>query len=157
MPQPPTETWIQQVMEEHRQLKELLAELRAFLEQPRPEIGEDGAHPWAAELSKKLVSLHDELFRHFRYEEEGGMVEELSRNHPEQSRKIDEVVDEHPQILAEVRQLMAATLAYSVGQQPDDPSLRRRIIALLERLDRHERAETELIQSVEYQDVGAAD
>jgi hypothetical protein len=75
-------TWAQQVAEEHIELRKKIGELRDFLTIDRPAPGETGAHTWAADLAHQLVRLHDELFRHFRFEDEGGMVEEIALRHP---------------------------------------------------------------------------
>ncbi|MGB5817127.1 MAG: hemerythrin domain-containing protein [Thermoanaerobaculia bacterium] len=157
MPETMTDQWVAQVLEEHEHLRELICDLKSFLEVPRPKIGEKGAHTWSSELSKRLVTLHDELFRHFRFEEEGGMVEELSVAHPRFADRIDEVVSEHPQMLKAVRNIMVDALSYSEGEKPEDPQLRRRVIAVLDQLAEHECKETDLIQRAEYRDTGAAD
>ena len=64
MPDPTTtHEWIEKVLEEHRQLNAMVADLRQFLETPRPEVGQKGAHVWSTELTSHLVRLHDALFR----------------------------------------------------------------------------------------------
>jgi cobalamin biosynthesis Mg chelatase CobN len=157
MPEVKTDQWVAQVLDEHRHLREVIAELKSFLEAPRPEIGVKGAHTWSSELSQRLVKLHDELFRHFRFEENSGMVEDLSIAHPRFADRIDKVVSEHPQMLKAVRTIMTDALSYSEGEKPEDPQLRRRILAVLDQLAEHERQETDLIQRAEYRDTGAAD
>ena len=157
MPEVKTDQWAARVLEEHEHLRELIGDLKSFLETPRPEVGVKGAHTWSSELSQRLVKLHDELFRHFRFEEEGGMVEELSIAHPRFADRIGKVVSEHPQMLKAVRTIMTDALCYSEGECPEDPGLRRRVLAVLDQLDEHERNETDLIQRAEYRDTGAAD
>lgn len=157
MPEVKQAQWIDQVRAEHRKLGELVDELRGFVEQSRPDPGEKGSHTWASELSSKLVRLHDELFRHFRFEEQGGMVEDLTVAHPRAAPEVDLVLQDHKEILSELRRLMTSTLAYSEGLEPEDPALRRRVTALLDHLHEHERVETDLIQRLEYRDTGAAD
>jgi len=152
-----TPSWAQQVLDEHRELREKVAELQEFLKRPRPEPGESGAHTWAAALSRRLVKLHDELVRHFRFEDEGGMAEDIARRHPRAANAIDEIVGEHPALLRRVRRLMNVTLTYSEGRRPEDPSLRRRVAELLDRLERHERAETEMIHRLACDDIGIGD
>jgi hypothetical protein len=152
-----TQRWLEQVMQEHRDLSELVGELQRFLDQPRPDIGEKGFHTWAANLSERLVRLHDKLFRHFRHEEEGGMQEELLQRHPRAERQIGEVMGEHPEMLAEIRALMLDALSYSEGTVPPEPALRQRLLRILDQLHKHEQAETELIQRLEYRDIGSLD
>ena len=157
MPEVITDEWAAQVLEEHEHLRELIADLKSFLEAPRPKVGEKGAHTWSSELSSRLVKLHDELFRHFRFEEEGGMVEDLTLAHPRFSDRIEDVVAEHPRMLKAVRDIMVDALAYSEGEKPEDPQLRRRVLTVLDELHEHEKKETDLIQRAEYRDTGAAD
>jgi len=157
MPETMTDQWAAQVLEQHRYLGELIDDLRSFLEAPRPKIGVKGAHTWSSELSQRLVKLHDELFRHFRFEEEGGMVEELTVAHPRFADRVDEIVAEHPQMLKAVRTIMTDALSYSEGEKPEDPQLRRRVLAVLDQLAEHECKETDLIQRAEYRDTGAGD
>lgn len=149
------QSWAQQVLEEHRELSRKIFELRRFLEPARPEVGSQGAHSWAAELAGRLVALHDELFRHFRFEDEGGMAEDISTSHPRATAKIEVLVNEHPLFLRETRLLMEETLTYSEGRTPDVPALRHSVKALLDRLQLHEQEENHLIQSLEYRDLGA--
>jgi hypothetical protein len=157
MPEVMTDAWARQVMEEHRELRAKIARLREFLAEPRPEARARGAHTWATELSSLLTTLHDELFRHFRLEDECGMVEDVSTAHPRAAREIERIVDEHPRMLEEAREIVGLALTYSAADAPIDIPLRRRVTALLDWLEKHEREETDLIQRVEYRDTGAAD
>lgn len=152
-----TREWIDEVMQQHAHLRSAVAEMKDFACEARPEVGETGYHTWAAELSKRLVTLHDELFRHFRYEEQAGVMEELTLSHPEAASKLEDILEEHPKLLRKTRSLIADVLSYSEGRSVEDPRLRRRICRLLDALHQHEREETALIQRLEYRDVGVAD
>lgn len=149
--------WIQQVLEEHRQLEAAIAALRSFLEQPRPEIGDEGAHEWSARLSRDLVDLHHLLVRHFRYEEDGGMMKDLSRKHPRANRWVEDLVGEHGVLLQEIRAIIEKVMAYDEGRPPDDPAIRRRLSDLFDRLHKHDQTETALIQRLEYEELGSGD
>jgi len=135
----------------------MIAELREFLREPRPAPGAKGAHTWSSGLAQWLVKLHDGLFRHFRYEEESGMAEDITLRHPRRSSEIERLIGEHPQMLAEIKMLMTEALDYSEGHLLDDPALRTRLEAVLDTLDAHERAETALVQRAELQEVGVGD
>ena len=148
---------MERILEEHRQLRQMVSELRDFLDQPRPAVGQPGAHSWAAELSQWLVKLHDGLFRHFRYEEQSGMVEDITMLHPRRTAEIEGLITEHREMLSEIKQLMTEALDYSEGQLLDDPSLRTRLIALLDQFAEHERTETDLVQRAALQEVGTGD
>lgn len=152
-----SDNWMETVLEEHRQLRQMIAELREFLRQPRPVAGEPGAHTWASDLAQWLVKLHDGLFRHFRYEEQSGMAEDITIRHPRTSSEVDRLMGEHPQMLADVRTLMAEALDYSEGHDLEDPALRMRVEKVLDQLVEHECAETKLIQLSELLEVGVGD
>ena len=145
------------VLEEHRELRGKVTELRQFLDNPRPEVGKRGSHTWAAGLSQQLVMLHDQLFRHFRFEDEGGLVEEISFRHPRAANAIQELCGDHAQMLRRLRGLMGEALDYSEGRTPEDPALRHHVSDLLDHLEEHEREETDLIERLEFEDIGAAD
>lgn len=157
MVQAVSEEWMEQVLAEHRYLREAVDETQEFLDSPRPSVGEKGSHTWAVELSQRLVHLHDELFRHFRFEEQAGVIEDLTVHHPEAARELSIVLGEHPEMLREIRQITSDVLAYSDGEKPENPRLRRRVGTLLETLRKHEHHETHLIQRLEYRDIGVAD
>ena len=149
--------WIQQVLAEHRQLEASIAALRGFLEQPRPAIDDDGARNWSARLSKDLVELHHLLVRHFRYEEDGGMMTDLSAKHPRAERWVDDLVAEHRDLLHDIRSITEAVMYYGEGRQPENPAIRRRLNELFDRLHAHDRTETELIQRLEYEELGSGE
>ena len=135
----------------------MITVIGAFVEQPRPGAGDPGGHAWAVDLSKLLVTLHDKLVGHFHHEEQGGLFETLASREPGAIRQIDRLKGEHGEILDHVRELMSGALKYSEGAPTDDPHLRQRVTAVLDRLGAHEIAETELMQIVEYRDLGTGD
>ena len=149
--------WIQRVLEEHRQLNGMVADLRTFLERPRPELGQTGAHTWSTELTERLVRLHEALYRHFQEEEEGGMMEDLTESHPRAAGPVQALVDEHGEILRGLRRCTAWAMEYSEGRAPADAALRRRLGRILDCLHRHELDETDLIQRLEYEELGLGD
>jgi len=152
-----THEWIEKVLEEHRQLNAMVADLRLFLEEPRPEAGQKGAHVWSTELTRRLVRLHDALFRHFREEEEGGMMEELTEAHPRATGAVESLVHDHEEILRDLRHCTAGAMQYSEGTGPTDAAPRRRLVQILDCLHKHEVAETDLIQRLEYEEIGPGD
>lgn len=149
--------WGQQVREAQDGLRRKVIELREFLKMPRPAPGDEGAPAWAETLSQQLTAFHDEVCRRFRLEEEGGMVEDISRHHPRAATAAEQLAGEHPELVNDVRWLMKETLVYSTGGRPEDQALRRRTTELLDCLDEHERAETEMVHSLECDDVGGGE
>ena len=146
-----------QVLAEHRELRALLTHLEGFTEQPRPEIGNDGFHRWAANLSKGLVELHDKLFRHFRFETASGVFDELVKLHPRGAKPLQELQLQHPRLLKEVRELVHSSLRYSQGDEPANPRLRKRLKEILTLLSNHEDCESELLTRLLGRDIGAVD
>ena len=61
---------------------------------------------------------------------------------------------QHPAILKELLDLIQAFLAYSQGEEPDDPRLRKRLEKALLQLTHHEESETDLIQCLHGLDLG---
>ena len=149
--------WVESVLEQHRHLQAVVADLEIFLDEPRPRTGVKGSHSWAVELSQRLLSLHDEFFRHFRFEEETDAMAEMLESHPEAAFKLKEVLDEHPEMLSQLRRIVSDVLSYSEGVRPEDPKIRRRLNDLLGAFRRHEEEENHLFQRLEYRDLGAAD
>lgn len=143
-----------QALREHLDLKGQVEALNAYLDEPRPDLGEKGYHSWAAGLSGRLVKLHDLLFRHFRHEEESRLFDELAERHPNSAGKLDSLKSDHGAFLTELRELTEASLLYSEGKEPPDPRLRRRVSAFLERAGSHEREETKLIRNLLGRDLG---
>jgi len=145
------------ILQQHTELRDLNAQLREFLEPPRPEVGRPGSHTWASTLAATLTQFHDKVFRHFRDEEKSGFLDDLQQHHPHALHAIETLRHEHDRILADLRAILAATLVYSEGKPLTSPRLRRWTLALLDRLANHEREETELFQEVHYHDLGTGD
>lgn len=152
-----TQDWVDSVLQQHHQLQELVQELEIFLDEPRPDTGVKGSHSWSVALSQRLLSLHDELFRHFRFEEDEGVLQEIMENHPEAAAGLKDILEEHPEMLRQLRQIVSDVLSYSEGVTPEDPRIRKRISELLETFRQHEQEENHLFQRIEYRDTGAAD
>ena len=142
------------VLNEHAQLRALLKEIGGYLDKPRPEVGEPGSHRWAAAMSQMLTKLHHKLYLHFRTEERSGIFDEIRSQHPWAEGKVDEMKAQHPAILKELLDLIQAFLAYSQGEEPNDPRLRKRLEKALLLLTHHEESETDLIQCLHGLDLG---
>ena len=158
MPEPTKEhLWMKQILEEHRQLEASIAAMQKFLEHPRPDIDDADARDWSARLSKDLVELHHLLVRHFRYEEAGGMMTDLAEKHPRADRWVDDLVDEHRELLHDIRSITEAVMFYGEGREPKNPAIRRRLGELFDKLHKHDQMETELIQRLEYEELGSGE
>ncbi|MFQ5876676.1 MAG: hemerythrin domain-containing protein [Acidobacteriota bacterium] len=151
------DTRFDDVLEQHRELRSLIKEMKRFLDRPRPEIGQRGSHTWASTLAGDLLHLHDSVFRHFREEERSGFLEEIETRHPPAIRAIKMLRNEHDRILAELRELLGAAMIYSEGKSPESPRLRRWTLSILDRIAQHEYEETELFQELQYLNLGVGD
>lgn len=149
--------WVEQMLAEHAKLRSTLDEVRGFLAEPRPEPSTKGSHTWATEMSQHLVKLHDQLYRHFRAEEQEGMMRDLATRYPRAWRRVEVMLGEHAVILSEMRQLMSSAMEYGEGIRPENARLRKRLTSVLERLSAHEEGETELMQRMLYNDIGVGD
>jgi hypothetical protein len=150
-------TSFDKVLEEHRELRRLIQELRRFLEGPQPEITEEDSHSWAADLMDRLVKLHRKLFPHFREEDRSGVLEELAERFPRALRTVQTLQAEHAQLLGELRGIVTAAMIYAEDKLPPENDLRGRTLRLIDQLTRHEEAETDLIQRLYYEDLGGGD
>jgi len=151
------EPWVDEMLAEHRALHESIDEVRDFLAQPRPAVGQKGSHTWAAMLSQHLVALHDQLFRHFRAEEQDGMMRDLAERYPRAWKRVEVMIGQHAKILADMRTLMSSAMEYADGIPPSDPRLRQKLRKVLDELKAHEEAEIDLIQRMYYNDIGTGD
>ncbi len=149
--------WVNQMLDEHDELRETLSEVRDFLVAPRPDPGAEGFHRWATAMSKQLIDLYDGLFRHFRSEEDCGVFTDLMRRYPRSSQRVESLRAEHAVLLDDLRELMKEVMEYSAGIAVEEPQIRRKLENIMQRLDAHESAETELMQRMLYNDLGGGD
>jgi CBS domain protein/hemerythrin HHE cation binding domain-containing protein len=133
------------ILEEHRQLRLRLDELRAFLKRPRPEPGSSKAKVWGTELAQQLQQVHDLITAHFHAEERCGALDELAHQHPWAFASILKLQEDHRHIIDQMRGILAAAMVYAEGRTPESPQLRRRTAAVLDELLQHEMREGDLI------------
>ncbi len=152
-----TKNRFEAILEQHEDLRDVVAAMKGFLDQPRPEPGQRGSHTWANRLAGDLLDLHDKVYRHFREEERSGFLEEMETKHPPALRDIQMLRNEHDRILCDLRELLVASVLYSEGKRPESPRLRRWTLSILDRIAQHEYDETELFQKLQYLNLGVGD
>ena len=108
-------------------------------------------------MARQLTRLHDRISRHFRSEERSEFLDEISPRRPHIARSIETLQQDHGRILLDLEAIREAAAVYAEGREPEEPQLRRRTLAVLDRIAHHEHAETELLQRALYEDRGAAD
>ena len=146
-----------QVMEQHRELRALAADLREFLRIERPELGDAAGTQWASELAARLLNLHTKLYAHFRHEESSGFMDRLMQRFPRATHSVESLAKEHDWMLRDLNAILSAAIVYSEGKRPQNPHLRRWVLSLLDELNRHEREENDLFQRLLYEEIGVGD
>ena len=152
-----TDAGFEQVLEEHRELRGLVAEMRQFLEQPRPPVASPQAPTWAGDLADRLVLFHDKANKHFRAEERSGFLDQLANAKPSATRVVVQLQAEHDRILGDLRSILEASMVYARNTEPERASLRRWTGVVLDRFEQHEHDETELTQDLVCDDFGVGD
>jgi hypothetical protein len=148
---------IEELLMEHRQLVRAIEETKEILKQLRPEAGSKSSHGWGNTMALQLTRLHARVSRHFRSEEQSEFLEDLYPKRPHVARSIETLQQDHERILGDLHAIREAAALYAEGKEPDEPQLRRRTLAVLDRIAHHEHAETELLQRALYEDRGNAD
>jgi hypothetical protein len=133
--------YVEHLIAEHRRLHRMLRLARAAL------VGSGGPDRDAtcADIVRVLRQVRDELEHHFAHEESGGCLDEAVSNSPSLSAEARRIEAEHPQLLANVDQLIAQALDcdQSVEKQV---ALGRGFDDLCRQLDAHEAAENVLLR-----------
>jgi len=152
-----TGTGFEQVLDEHRELRASVAELRRFLEKPRPPVSSPQAHSWAGGLADRLVAFHDKASKHFRAEERSGYLDRLATARPGAARMAAQLLTEHDRILADLRSVLEASMVYARNKEPECANLRRWTATVLDRFEQHEHDENDLTQDLLCADYGVGD
>jgi hypothetical protein len=154
---PEVSTTFDRVLDQHATLRGMVAELREYLKNPRPNLDSRECETWAQCLAESLTVLHGKVLGHFREEERSGFLDDLEDKHPRATHAIESLRRDHDRILAEFRAILSAVMVYSEGHQPANPQIRRWVSSLLDQLTSHEQEETELFQGLQYQELGEGD
>lgn len=141
----------EQLQQEHQMIGAAAQELKDLVERPLSPHEERSS--WVNLVRDSLLSLGSHLKTHFAFEEFGGFMEEVVGASPNASPQVERLKQDHQTILAESERLcrMARRGSSEISQ------LRKKILHLLELLNRHEHAENELVQRVLMDDLGTTD
>ena len=139
------------VLAEHRELFQLISQAKsAFNDSGRP-------------LSKRrefalatIETLRTHLADHFAQEEEGGFLEEAVTRVPRLGRRMEEILRQHPPLLAELDSLTAA-LADSHLTAADWKDVAQQFETFVGHLQAHERSENAVVQEGYNEDLGLGD
>ena len=144
----------EQLQQEHQMIGAAAKELKDLVERP---VGPHEEEPsnWLNSVRDSLLSLSSHLKTHFAFEEFGGFMEEVVCASPNASPQVERLKQDHQTILAESERL--CRMARRGSSSSETSQLRKKILHLLELLNRHEHAETELVQRVLTDDLGTTD
>ena len=137
----------EQLQQEHQMIGAAAKELKDLVERP--------ASNWLNSVRDSLLSLGSHLKTHFAFEEFGGFMEEVVCASPNASPQVERLKQDHQTILAESEKL--CRMARAGSPFSETLQLRKKILHLLELLNRHEHAENELVQRVLMDDLGTTD
>ena len=139
------------VLAEHRELFQLISQAKlAFNDTGRPlPKRREYAH-------RRLTDLRRHLHDHFQQEERGGFLEEAVTRMPRLGPRMEEILHQHPALLAELDSLTEA-LADSRLAPTDWRSIGQQFETFVGHLQAHERSENAVVQEGYNEDLGLAD
>lgn len=141
----------EQILDEHHRCMRLAGEVEALLR------GDDGS-AWAESLHERLGILREALAKHFHGEETGYLFVGLPEAHPRFGNRLDRLREEHAPMLEALDD--ARERARALGQDGgtmDAKTLRKRVLAVISMLRRHEAEENEIIYCAHWDDLGEGD
>ena len=141
----------EQLQQEHQMIGAAAKELKDLVERP---VHEEKSN-WLNSVRDSLLSLSSHLKTHFAFEEFGGFMEEVVGTSPNSSPQVERLKQDHQTILAESERL--CRVARRGSPSSETSQLRKKILHLLELLNRHEHAENELVQRILMDDLGTTD
>lgn len=139
------------VLAEHRELFQLISQAKLAFN--------DAGRPLAKrrEFALKTVeTLQEHLGEHFAQEEQGGFLEEAVTRVPRLGRRMEEILQQHPPLLAELDSLTEA-LADSHLTVADWKEIAQQFETFVGHLQAHERSENAVVQEGYNEDLGLAD
>jgi hemerythrin-like domain-containing protein len=143
-----------ELLREHEVVREITRQLELLVEEGGL-VGQDS--DWAKRLCDELSSFRRHLQRHFALEEEGGFMLEVVALLPQTSEQVEELRQEHGEILRAINELIhdSNMMAYGVGLSKAE--FRRSISRVISIIRHHEAEENQLIQRAFYGEMAAVD
>ena len=142
-----TESIGAKILSEHKDLRALLRALEQHAQRPA------GSREWAESVLAPLSELADRCSEHFRLEEQAGLHVQLRDQSPRLAFQLERLLSEHSQILEVLRKLVKNLQAQALAQGEAEP-LKERVLAAVEAVREHERAENEAMMDAYWEDLG---
>ncbi|NNE45730.1 MAG: hemerythrin domain-containing protein [Rhodothermales bacterium] len=141
------------IEEEHASLRQLMKVIGESVgRDPEGDFGE-----WKLELIWTLRDFQNELVKHFDLEEDGGFMDDVIRKAPQESKKAEVLEMEHREFLDELDSITDVLKQMNEQNTSALPTVRERVLALINKLHDHEASERDLIYTVYFQDIGVGD
>ncbi len=131
---------------QHRHLRDLLSELGTLTRNP------EGFEAAKGPLVAKLRALRETVQAHFAFEEEGGYMSDVLRKAPRFLPEVERLEAQHTEILRDLDRLTRTDL-----EKTEPEAFLDEVHSLIERLGRHEREETDVVQRSVIEDTGTGD
>lgn len=139
------------ILDEHQQCMRLAGEVEALLRAS----GKDG---WATSLHERLGILSEALAKHFDGEERGYLFVGLPEAYPRFGHRLDRLRAEHAPMLQTLDDVRREARKLADGEESMDArKLRRRVLAVISMLRRHEAEENEILYCAHWDDLGEGD
>ena len=146
-----TSELIRKTGDEYHQLQKIESRLRDVFAQ------EPNASAWLNSAREAFEHLRAHLMKLYALEESQGCIPAVVQRRPELSRDAQQFCGEHRLNMAKADQIMLNLRAATSADGKAADSFRRQISDFLKQLQRHEAAESELIQSVFDDDISVND
>ncbi|MHC4401652.1 MAG: hemerythrin domain-containing protein [Planctomycetota bacterium] len=137
----------EQVLQQHRTLMALLAQLEQKLRQDDASV---------AEVSYLLGQLGDQLIKHFAMEEEGGYFSDALHQAPRLISHANELMAQHPKMTSAAQQLAEHLETAQAAADWREETWKRFEVFRIE-LVLHERREDSLLLEAYHRDIGTSD
>ncbi len=141
------------IEEEHASLRQLMETItKTVKKEPEGDFSE-----WKLDLIWTLRDFQNELVKHFDHEEDGGFMDDVIRRAPQESGTAEVLEHEHRDFLDELDGITDVLKKMNQNNQTALPSVRERVLALIQKLHEHEASERDLMYRVYFQDIGVGD
>jgi hypothetical protein len=116
-------------------------------------VGRSAAKHGLESLRARLETTRAHIVEHFRFEEENGYMEAVRKREPRLERAVDQLADEHRQLLDSLDALRTEIASAA----NEDGTVAAKVTAWVQKVQQHEARENHLVQDAFGLDIGAED